>query len=270
MNHANNIRIHKINKFKRNYMKTKLIRPILLESKKDVQLWINLNNKLCFHPSPCKLAGGQQLILISLESNEKIAVGDMCHYGKSLFLIETIVDNRTYLRPNDLKIQGKFIYDMSYCEFTSFTLLKKVVFQQSQLSPELINKLIEEYNSTGKFEDFEIEMEEFYLYPDGNKSKIARLAPNAKPIEESKLTNGFITPVGKDNSDREVIEDVFNKEEIGTLPKTEFNPPILYTEEEARNKVVDLANEFICENGLFYNKIIEIEDIYNWFEAYKK
>ena len=75
--------------------------------------------------------------------------------------------------------------------------VEKVIARQSQISPEYISKFIEQYNN-GCIDDLKIEMEELYIYPDGTKSKISRLMPDAKPIEEPKLTNGFVTIVEKE------------------------------------------------------------------------
>lgn len=190
-------------------MKTKRVRPVLVEIKfnsiEEMQGDIIMrDNKLYTHatlPSLKKQSNDKvfELIIISLE-DEKIEEGDeFVHYwfnenstNKDRIVIST-ADKNT----NDKKHHKSFI--------------GKVITRQSQISPEYISKFIEQYNND-YIEDLETETEELYIYPDGTKSKISRLMPDAKPIEEPKLTNGFVTIVEKEvisYTEEEVLDLIF-------------------------------------------------------------
>lgn len=121
-------------------MKTKLCRPVLVESKElpnigdivkskfnDIHILTKNDTK-----SYIKTITKQQLILISLDPDEKIEVGDTLIdiRDNKLFKIERILTNHYE--------SGVMSYQKSYC--------RKVIATQSQLSPEYIQQFIEEYN----------------------------------------------------------------------------------------------------------------------------
>ena len=168
-------------------MKTKKVRPVLVEIKDASNIFENNDKTLSFYEYKQHASSGGkkfELILISLE-DEEIEVGNKVFTGKH---IETVID-----------ITNK--HGNIVCETATYLPedVKKVIARQSQISPEYISKFIGQYNN-GCIDDLEIEMEELYIYPDGTKSKISRLRPDAKPIEEPKLTNGFVTIVEKEYS----------------------------------------------------------------------
>lgn len=158
-------------------MKTELVRPILIESKEGT-----------LHLSGTKLIDSieptgknnlynsvpQQLILISLDPNEKIEVGDKCLVkwgvnvsGKDLYEISTC---------SEIGVGGIHYFDemsMSFGEHEVSEKIKKVIATQDQLSPEYIQQFIEEYNR-GEVKDVEVEMEEYFVQSIGDKVKVLR------------------------------------------------------------------------------------------------
>ena len=201
-------------------MKTIRVRPVLLPTNyvgatltlyhdgkgNYPQLSTNLN-KLQYHTN-------QEIILISLD--EKIEVGDTyCYFEKNTWNIRKC-----------LKKEEQY-FDKQY----------KLIATQSQLSPELINQLITEYNNGG-MQDFEIEMEKSCcdIRVNGGIN-----SPDCchNHIIKPKLTNGFITVVEKES--------------------------ILYTEEEVYNLFARFT-EFA--EGCKYH-ILSIE-LKNWFSQNKK
>lgn len=129
-------------------MNTMKVRPVLVESKEPNKLRLNNKSKLTFEPQIKGLHYNglvhtyQQLILISLE-DEKIEVGDTKLLTFETFdgLIETIITTKEFIGGNYKTISES-----------------KVIATQSQLSPELIKQLIDEYNN-GDMKDFEIEID---------------------------------------------------------------------------------------------------------------
>ena len=201
-------------------MKTKRVRPILVEIKGYVGQYpfLGLNdNKLSLYtnenPSNFNVIA-QELILISLE-DEKIEIGELVYKADTKSKIYKHIPTTNSWYKDE----------------------KKVIARQSQISPEYISKFIEQYNNDC-VEDLEIEMEELYIYPDGTKSKISRLMPDAKPVEEPNLTNGFVTIVEKE--------------------------PITYTEEEVRKLISEALYHFCPMNNH------REEDEIDWFENNKK
>jgi hypothetical protein len=65
-------------------------------------------------------------------SDEEIKEGEICNYGKSLFLVESILHKSgpfRHLNPK-INIQGKFLPDMKIGKFDSMTPLKKIIAYQ--------------------------------------------------------------------------------------------------------------------------------------------
>ena len=249
-------------------MKTKKVRPVLVEIKDASNIFENNDKTLSFYEYKQHASSGGkkfELILISLE-DEKIEERDeFVHYwfnenstNKDRIVVSTADENT-----NDKKHRKSFI--------------GKVIARQSQISPEYISKFIEQYNNDC-VEDLEIEMEELYIYPDGTKSKISRLMPDAKPVEEPNLTNGFVTIVEKEYSYNLLSNMQYYMEYCQAngyvTPQDWLNKfkhysdrkePISYTEEEV-NK---LLHKFLdIQEGL--NTYQRHASLDVWFEQNKK
>lgn len=82
----------------------------------------------------------QHLYIIDTEA--EIVEGEICNYGKGLFLVEKILYARSKADINNkIKIIGKFVHDMSYCEFESWSSLGKIIATTNpKLGLPLINK----------------------------------------------------------------------------------------------------------------------------------
>jgi len=171
----------------------KLCKPILIESKEYNQLRLDNNSKLSFEPNIKGLnyAGlihkYQQLILISLDENEKIEIGDII-YSEILNEIEVLKE----MPKGDLK----FWFDGIY----------KVITTQEQLSPEYIQQFIEEYNR-GEVKDVEVK------YVDNGHEDWIGDDYNGEPFWneklEPKLTNGFVTITSKEENITYTEEEVY-------------------------------------------------------------
>ena len=152
-------------------MKTHKVRPVLVESKEpnniytiDGKLYQTTPNTNIVVSKTDKLIP-QQLILISLE-DERIEVGEN-YYNIRLNKVFQAIAYDGYPSKEDCK----------------------VIATQTQLSPEYIQKFIEEYNK-GEVKDFEIEMiEKIHNHYSGANAQWKELLP--------KLTNGFVTIVEK-------------------------------------------------------------------------
>lgn len=134
-------------------MKTKLVRPVLVKDNTELNI-----GDLCISPrykgkllkfgsfenSYSQVCVKQQIVLTSLDSEENIEVGDTFLYQFGPFKSDWEIISCTKENIEGIK---------DNC--------KKVIAQQCQLSPKLIEKLFEEYNSTG-LKDFEIGMEECF------------------------------------------------------------------------------------------------------------
>ena len=156
-------------------MKTKRVRPILVESKVST-LHISHGKLLTRSIKPTSKSDlyksiPQELILISLE-DEEIKVGEigLDLRDNTLFEVKRILTNHYE--------SGILSFQKSYC--------KKVIAHQSQISPEYISKFIEQYNKDC-IEDLDIEME----------NKISIDGHTVIGIEP-KITNGFVTIVEKE------------------------------------------------------------------------
>ena len=240
-------------------MKTKKVKPILIESKSksckgDLVI---VTQKLGIHivNTEPSYHNKQELVLISLED-------------------EVIRINEEYYSTIHKKI-FKCIHDEQYFE-SEF----KVIARQSQLSPELIQQLIDEYNNGG-MKDFEIECggnyEEFlnfcgesgYDY-DGSFGWYKRIdpggcRPNTSTLEDlfskqPKLTNGFVTVVKKPIY-QQIIDDCGGEEAFSKLVGI-TKEPILYTEEEVKNILVEYSKSL-------FRHSIELTPI-RWFRENKK
>ena len=250
-------------------MKTKRVRPVLVEIKDASNIFENNDKTLSFYEYKQHASSGGkkfELILISLE-DEKIEENDYYYFSKS---------NSLHKHLGTLPL-NKYKHDGDKCF--------KVIARQSQISPEYISKFIEQYNNSCVL-DLEIEMEELYIYPDGSKSKISRLAPNAKPIEDIKLTNGFVTIVEKEYSHNLLSNMQYYMEYCQAngyvTPQDWLNKfkhysdrkePISYTEEEVLDLIFKYSNDLLDKIDPFLDTF-ENESATNytkeWFKENKK
>jgi len=201
-------------------MKTKKVKPVLVESeskscKGDLVI---VTQKLGIHIANTEPSyhNKQELILISLE-DEKIDDSKERYFESSNGMINIITDK-------NVNIIGNYYNIVAY---------------QSQLSPELIQQLVNEYNSDG-MKDFEIRMEEkfnlrFYT-PAGGIECCEKYNVHFKP----KLTNGFVTVVKKE--------------------------PILYTEEEVENILAEYSEAL---QSILTKNLMEVTPV-RWFKQNKK
>lgn len=175
----------------------------------------------------------KQIVLISLDQNEKIEVGDLCYYNNKIFKIER--------GDNEL-----------------FHLSRKVIATDDQLSSEYVKQFIDEYNEFDSYsgmrivKDIEIEMDEDiaeYVGP------FNRDAKTYKP----KLTNGFVTIITKSDKILETIDDTSDD---GSNPQ----PQILYTEEE----VLKILNKIKLDCIMYRNSNVQHIDTVEWFSQNKK
>jgi hypothetical protein len=169
-------------------MKTKKVRPVLVKSKKPTNILLSGFGTLFITP-PMKPKSSdiyQQLILISLE-DEKIEVGNLAY-----------------------RLSTKVLKNMSKTANWFSCGWRKVIATQDQLSPELVQQLVDEYNNGG-MKDFEIEMENYSRF-----AKVGippRKALCSFPNEfRPKLTNGFVTVVDKEKSTRKQAMKWWNKQ----------------------------------------------------------
>lgn len=215
-------------------MKTKKVRPVLVEIKDASNIFENNDKTLSFYEHKQHASSGGkkfELILISLE-DEEIEVGNKVFTGKH---IETVID-----------ITNK--HGNIVCETATYLPedVEKVIARQSQISPEYISKFIEQYNK-GCIEDLEIEMEKCWINSDNVKgnsfTEVAKFEPSINDFDavliiQPKLTNSFVTIVEKE--------------------------PIIFTEEEVIKLINEILYHFCPMNN--YRK----EDEIDWFEKNKK
>lgn len=217
-------------------MKTKLCRPVLVESKEHNKLRLDNNGKLTFEPHIQGLSYSglihtyQQLILISLDPDEKIEVGD-----KYLVELFKITGESVGLQLEECRqIDNIWINNFDVVSTRHISNCKKVISTQSQLSPEYINQFIEEYNK-GEVKYVEIEFEEY-----------GTIMKDFKDINfRPKLTNGFITIVT--NSDK-ILDTIDDTSDDGSDPIDKI--------EEAAKKYTEETSQRNREYGLVYSSFI--------------
>lgn len=218
-------------------MKTKLCRPILLDSDKYQPLVFStskygglFNSE---HYSPMKEMGDtyKQLVIISLDPNDKIEAGDTYFdYHTKKINISSETDNTS------IYIDGNFRCDC-----------KKVIATQEQLSPEYIQQFIKEYNQND-IKDIEIEMFDngYEVDMEGIGGEDIGWMPKIEP----KLTNGFITIVKEKLSDIDfkdaTLQDMYDR----GFPKVE-KESITYTEEEVKKLVNKAFNNARLKHKAF-------------------
>ena len=211
-------------------MKTKKVRPVLVEIKDASNIFENNDKTLSFYEHKQHASSGGkkfELILISLE-DEKIEENDYYYFSKS---------NSLHKHLGTLPL-NKYKHDGDKCF--------KVIARQSQIPQEYISKFIGQYN-WGGVEDLEIEMEKCWINSDNAKgnsfTEVAKFEPSINDFDavliiQPKLTNGFVIIVEK-----EVIS---------------------YTEEEVRKLISEALYHFCPMNNH------REEDEIDWFENNKK
>jgi len=173
-------------------MKIKLCRPVLVESKVRTNFLAYKGRTLKYNQANFNDEEETiyyNLILISLDPNEKIEEGDK------------FMDSEGFLRICTEKKSNIGI--IRWCDGSDvLASCRKVIATQSQLSPEYIKQFIEEYNK-GEVKDIEVEMENY------SNCGIQELDSIFVP----KLTNGFTIIVEKEpiNYTGEEVESILDK-----------------------------------------------------------
>lgn len=165
-------------------MKTKLVRPVLVESKERTDIWWS-GHKMYYNRTPKEpRTPCYQLILISLE--DKFEVEDI------------VCDGIKIMNATPKIVNAQHLIDRREW--------RKVIATQSQLSPEYIQQFIEEYNK-GEVKDvkivFEVLQDCINCKLDGLDDECIECCPedsNFESIEHPvvtrpKLTNGYVTIV---------------------------------------------------------------------------
>lgn len=214
-------------------MKTLSVKPVLIASKEQTNLWSYKGRRLYYNQANFNdedETAYYRLVLISLDPNEKIEVGDKYydeHYGLIL-TATTQSDHNTYH-------------------------YKKVIATQDQLSPDLIQKLVAEYNNGG-MQDFEIAMD--CEFTSTNKGLDGFPEDNVdwwvyKPL----LTNGFVTVVEKE-SDNFVS---FLKERIDKASSLETKTAYTIVLEQYKKRISPTEYRHIV--NVYCNSIINCKDL---------
>ena len=246
-------------------MKTKRVRPILVESKEST---LHLSHgKLLITSiestgkSDLYKSIPQELILISLE-DEEIEENDYYYFSKS---------NSLHKHLGTLPL-NKYKHDGDKCF--------KVIARQSQIPQEYISKFIEQYNQ-GCIEDLEIEMEKCWINSDNVKgnsfTEVAKFEPSINDFDavliiQPKLTNGFVTIVEKDEIIGKPLDDYIKQKHnqdrcigfIDGYQARKSEEPSSYTEEEVRKLISEALYHFCPMNNH------REEDEIDWFENNKK
>lgn len=241
-------------------MKTKLCRPVLVDSE-IANIYKCRTGGLGYKEVATSYTvegQGQQLILISLDPDEKIEEGDICYYenylgGGKFLVIYTKYGTYHKLNTDLIKQYGTIEGGITPLEQDIF----KVIAQQSQFPLEYIQQFIEEYNK-GEVKDVKIEMERLYSYEAADEFDEVGFC-GFRP----KLTNGFITIVEKSN-----IEKQTDLVEETAFENLKVKEPITYTEEEVKQLFIDRAKEFSPASKVFGDFLLK-QDL-NWFEQNKK
>lgn len=261
-------------------MKTKKVRPVLIESKnnEDRQYPCILKYSHMFGDTKGKIgyfdcnirtpAIKMEIILISLE-DENIESGDIGFINIGSGTIGTVSYDKEY-KTWDLTTKDNIHYP-----FTTREYIKKVIAIQDQIPSEYISKFIEQYNN-GCIEDFEIEMEKI-KNPNFNRNKGVCVS-NPTYLLIPKFTNGFISVVEKElnfkNTDRNHLEWIYDRlmNIHGENPDLDYmlklksiSESILYTEKE----VLEIIDKYdTAKWGCSSKK--SIDEITKWFELNKK
>lgn len=249
-------------------MITKLVRPVLLSSSDiDAKLTLyhdgNFNHcELSTNLDKLQYHTNQRLILISLDPDENIGdiYGDRFKDGETVYY-SVVGEECIFIKTKYNICRGNFHSENCH----------KIIAIQDQLSPDLINQLVAEYNNGG-MKDFEIVIQEdksnlcdcYYT----KFCKSTQLAPGVKCRDIKhyilKLTNGFVVVVEK------YVFGIPNNPNVNGVdyentPVPDY--PIIYIEEEVKA----LINKAIFDtvgNPMLITSELEIND--KWFTKNKK
>lgn len=209
---------------------------------------------------------GFDLILISLDPEEKIKVEDKCYddgsrrlnYDSGIYNVILICDNGDYMLE----------HIVTKCQIFVRSNIKKVIATQSQISLADIQKAIEQYNANGEFEDVEIEMEAVSNENDNPFTNPEGLYDFEGNKWSPKLTNGFVTIsfIKKLNDDIESIKKEADKLLEETIEAKKKSKPIIYTETEVKELCMKVCAHSIALKG----QIADFEDFDNFFNKNKK
>lgn len=214
-------------------MKTLLVRPVLVESKERTNLWSYKGRRLYYNQANFNdedETAYYRAVLVSLDPNDKIERGN-----------KVVTNNVDYFATEiQLCTMSEFLDSDNIIKFGINNQIKvykfgynKVIATQDQLSPDLMQKLVDEYNNGG-MQDFEIIGEMLALYgkillpcsPSNNESNSDMSIYKFRP----KLTNGFVTVVEKEHNipyQEEPIEEdgelVYSDGRFGILNDPKIN-----------------------------------------------
>jgi len=247
-------------------MKTIKVRPILVETKDNedraypciLKHSIVSNGKIGYYDSNIKTPTiAMELILVSLAPEEKIEVADKLYFGNNIIIVEKIHDDAiTFLNPIDGKVHT----------IQGINRFKKIIATQDQISPEDIQKAIEQYNASGKFEDVEVAREHTTVISGGfiPTGQIGGKGLQHHNVGKIKLTNGFVTIVEQDLlvKDRGII--ITQKQ-------------ITYTEDEVRKMLLQCCKDITYPETYYEpcnddeeNEAEWLKRFNTWFENNRK
>lgn len=160
---------------------------ILLPVNTKSNIWLR-NGKLEYNCSPSSKINPHDLYILN---DDEIKEGDWVIDIENNILFKVKEQGHSGLLRSET---DSFIKDACRKVIATNTSLKGKWLQTCFSGEEIYEKLpqipflfiqyyIEQYNLGNVITEVEVEYEEKYLYPDGNLSKISRLAPNAKPVE---------------------------------------------------------------------------------------
>ena len=195
-----------------------------------------------------------ELILISLDPEDIVEGSLVLAHGK-------------YIKPVD-KYKQRTSHNYESAEYAKFGCHQAIIALHHQISPQDVQKAIEQYNTNGEFEDVEIEMEDssYEVDMEGVGGQEIGWMPEIKP----KLTNNFITIVEKSF----VIKCLDNLQQKHSKRLSEqplynsVDGKPLYTEDEVRELIKARAKEFSTNHEPF-NSLLLKQDL-DWFENNKK
>lgn len=178
-------------------MKTKFVRPVLITSKEQTNLWSYKGRRLYYNQANFNdedETAYYQLVLISLDPNEKIERGN-----------KVVTNNVDYFATEiQLCTMSEFLDSDNIIKFGINNHIKvyksgynKLIATQDQLSPDLIQKLVAEYNNGG-MQGFDVEMD--CEFTSTNKGLDGFPEDNVDWwVYKPKLTNGFVTVAEKES-----------------------------------------------------------------------
>lgn len=228
-------------------MKTKLCKPILVEIKdKTSSIWSYKGRKLYYNqanfndPDETRY---YELILISLDPEEKIEVGDT-YYDEFPTTPFGISDSYDFIK--------KCKYPKALDEGCY-----KVIATQSQLPLQYIQQFIEQYNK-GEVEDIEIEMNSVLIAESSDKYENNDIIVNGTLVDSihHELEEEIQKAIKKHN-----IPKLNDENQVQIVEKK----PILYTEEEVLAFCKKSYNLRTIDKEVRDTKSFE-----NWYEQNKK